>query len=62
VRERVEGAFDLLKEGGRSIEHTLAHTVAGLCSRIIAKIAGGTLRLLLHRFFGIDVLTYMVSA
>ena len=27
VRERVEGAFDLLKEGGRSVEHTLARTV-----------------------------------
>jgi hypothetical protein len=62
VRERVEGAFDLLKEGGRSVEHTLAHTVPGLCSRIIAKIASGTLRLLLRRFFGIDVLTYTVSA
>ncbi len=62
VRERVEGAFDLLKEGGRSVEHTLALTVEGLCSRIIAKIAGGTLRLYLRRFFGIDVLTYTVSA
>jgi len=62
VRERVEGAFDLLKEGGRSVEHTLAHTVAGICSRIIAKIAGGILRLFLRRFFGTDVLTYTVSA
>ena len=61
VRERVEGAFDLLKEGGRSVEHTLAHTVTGLCTRIIAKIAGGTFRLILRRFFGIDVLTYTVS-
>jgi hypothetical protein len=60
VRERVEGAFDLLKEGGRSVEHTLAHTVTGLCARIIAKIAGGTFRLVLRRFFGIDVLTYTV--
>jgi hypothetical protein len=55
VRERVEGAFDLLKEGGRSVEHTLAHTVTGLCTRIIAKIASGTFRLILRRFFGIDV-------
>ena len=62
VRERVEGAFDLLKEGGRSIEHTLAHTVTGLCSRIIAKIAGGILRLFLRRFLGIDALTYTVDA
>lgn len=62
VRERVEGAFDILKEGGRSVEHTLAHTIDGLCTRIIAKIAGVTLRLFLRRFFGIDTLTYTVSA
>lgn len=62
VRERIEGAFDLLKEGGRSVEHTLAHTVEGLCARIIAKITSVTLRLFLRRFFGIDILTYTVSA
>lgn len=62
VRERVEGAFDILKEGGRSVEHTLAHTVSGLCSRIIAKITSVTLRLFLRRYFGIDVLTYTVNA
>jgi hypothetical protein len=62
VRERIEGAFDILKEGGRSVEHTLAHTIVGLCTRIIAKIAGVTLRLFLRRFFSIDVLTYTVSA
>ena len=61
VRERVEAAFDLLKEGGRSVEHTLARTVSGLCTRIIAKITGGTFRLFLRRFFGIDVLTYTVN-
>jgi len=61
VRERVEGAFDLFKEGGRSVEHTLALTVEGLCTRIIAKITGGTFRLFLRRFFGIDVLTYTVN-
>ena len=62
VRERVEGAFDILKEGGRSVEHTLAHTVGGLCTRIIAKIGSVILRLFLRRAFGIDVLTYTVSA
>jgi hypothetical protein len=61
VRERVEGAFDLVKEGGRSVEHTLARTVDGLCTRIIAKITGGTLHLFLRKFFGIDVLTYTVK-
>jgi hypothetical protein len=62
VRERIEGAFDILKEGGRSVEHTLARTVGGLCTRIVAKIASVTLRLILRRFFGIDVLTYTISA
>lgn len=61
VRERVEGAFDLLKEGGRSVEHSLARTVGGLCTRIIAKVTGGTLRLFLRQFFGIDVLTYTIN-
>ena len=62
VRERVEGAFDILKEGGRSVEHTLAHTIEGLCSRTLAKISGVTLRLYLRRFLGIDVLTYTITA
>jgi len=62
VRERIEGAYDLLKEGGRSVEHTLARTIEGLCSRILAKITSVILRLFLRRFFGIDVLTYTVSA
>lgn len=62
VRERIEAAYDILKEGGRSVEHTLAITVEGLCSRIIAKISSVTLRLFLRRFFGIDVLTYTVNS
>ena len=61
VRERIEGAFDILKEGGRSVEKTLAVTVDGLCSRIIAKISSVTFRLFLRKFFGIDVLTYTIN-
>ncbi len=61
VRERIEGAYDILKEGGRSVEKTLAITVEGLASRIIAKISSVTLRLFLRKFFGIDVLTYTVN-
>ena len=61
VRERIEGAYDLLKEGGRSVEKTLAITVEGLAARIIAKISSVTLRLFLRKFFGIDVLTYTVN-
>lgn len=61
VRERIESAFDQLKEGGRSVEHTLAHTLPGLCARIIAKISAITLRAYLRRFFAIDLLTYTVN-
>lgn len=61
VRERIEGAFDILKEGGRSVEQTLAITVDGLCSRVIAKISSVTLRLFLRKFYGIDVLTYTIN-
>jgi hypothetical protein len=61
IRERIEGAFDLLKEGGRSVEKTLAITVEGVCARIIAKISGITFRLFLRKFFGIDVLTYTLN-
>lgn len=61
VRERIEGAFDLLKEGGRSIEKTLAMTIEGVCARVIAKISSITFRLFLRQFYGIDVLTYTVN-
>lgn len=61
VRERIEGAFDILKEGGRSVEKTLAITVEGLCSRVIAKISCVTFRLFLRKFFSIDVLTYTAN-
>ena len=61
VRQRIEGSFDILKEGGRSVEKTLAITVEGLCSRIIAKISSVTLRLFLRKFFGIDGLTYTLN-
>jgi len=60
VRERIEGTFDLLKEGGRSVEKTLALTLEGLCTRIIAKISSVTLRLFLRKFLGIDVLSYTI--
>ncbi len=61
VRERIEGAFAILKEGGRSVEKTLAKTIGGLCSRIIAKITSVTLRLFFRKFYNIDTLTYTVN-
>jgi hypothetical protein len=61
IRERIEGAFDLLKEGGRSVEKTLAMTIEGVCARVIAKISSVTFRLFLRKFYGSDVLTYTVN-
>jgi len=61
VRERTEGVSDLLKEGGRPVEKTLARTVSGLISRIISKIGSLTFRLFLRKFIKIDILTYTVK-
>ena len=61
VRERIETTYDQLKEGGRSVEHTLAKTIDGLCARVATKIASLTMRLFLKKFFGIDVLSYTVN-
>ncbi len=61
VRERIETTYDQLKEGGRSVEHSLAKTVDGLCTRVATKIASLTMRLFLKKFFGIDVLTYTIN-
>ena len=61
VRERIETTYDQLTEGGRSVEHTLAKTVDGVCTRVATKIAGLTMRRFLKKFLGIDVLTYTIN-
>jgi hypothetical protein len=61
VRERIEGVSGQLKEGGRSVERTLAKTLEGLGVHVTAKIASLTLRVYLRRLFGIEVLTYTVQ-
>jgi Transposase DDE domain len=58
LRELIEEIYKITKEGGRSIEHKLAHTVEGMASQILAKITELTLRKYLRNFLGIDVLTY----
>jgi hypothetical protein len=60
VRERVEGVCKVLKEGGCSIEKTLAHTISGLCCRVVAKITSITTRMWLREKHHIDVLTFSV--
>ena len=58
IRQRVEGVFHEIQNTGRNPERLLNKTVAGLCAHIAAKMASHTLRLLLRRRFGIDVLTF----
>lgn len=62
LRERVEGLYKEAKEGGRSVEHNLARTVEGMVSRVLAKIAGLTLKKYLWKFLGIDVMTYQQAS
>ncbi len=58
VRQRVEGVFHEIQNTGRNPERLLNKTVDGFCVHIAAKIASHTLRLLLLRHFGINVLTF----
>jgi hypothetical protein len=58
VRQRIEGVFHEIQNTGRNPERLLNKTVNGLATHMAAKIASHTLRLLLRRQFGIDVLTF----
>ena len=68
VRQRVEGVFHEIQNTGRNPDseavadtpasRLLNKTVNGFCVHIAAKIASHTLRLLLRRRFGINVLTF----
>jgi len=56
LRKRIEGTFHELQNTGRHLEHLLAKTVLGLCTRVIAKLTN-------HAVFGIDdVQTFRVAA
>jgi hypothetical protein len=61
VRERIESTFNTIQNTGRNLEHLLAKSVIGLCTRVIAKVTSHTLKLLLLRDFGIDVQTFHIS-
>ena len=58
VRQRIEGVFHEIQNTGRNPERLLNKTVEGFCVHIAAKMASHTLRLLLKRQFGINVLTF----
>ena len=61
VRQRIEGVFHEIQNTGRNPERLLSKTIDGFCVHIAAKIASHTLRLLLKRRFGINVLTFQVN-
>jgi len=62
IRERVEGVFNELQNTGRNLERLLAKTVVGLCTRVGAKVASHALKLVLRRFYNIDVQTFSTTA
>jgi len=57
-RERIEGVFNEIQNTGRHLEHLLRKKVSGICTHVSAKVASHTLRILLRKCFGIDVLTF----
>lgn len=61
VRERIEGVFHELQNTGRHIERLLAKTIAGLATRVIAKVAAHLLKHILRSRYGIDVQTFQCS-
>ncbi|MEM8502404.1 MAG: hypothetical protein AAF716_04550 [Cyanobacteria bacterium P01_D01_bin.1] len=57
-RERIEGVFNEIQNTGRHLEHLLRKKVSGICIHVAVKVASHTLRVLLRKYFGIDVLTF----
>lgn len=58
VRERIEGTFNEIQNTGRNLERLLAKTVVGFCTRVIAEMTSHIVKLVLRRFYGIDVQTF----
>jgi hypothetical protein len=54
--------FPKFTHTGRNPERLLNKTVDGFCVHIAAKIASHTLRLLLRRRFGINVLSFQFQS
>lgn len=61
VRERIEGAFNEVRNTGRDLERLLRKTVLGLSTHVIAKMASHVLKLVLRRFYGTDVQTFQAT-
>lgn len=62
VRERIEGVFHELQNTGRNLERLLAKSVAGLCTRVIAKVTSHLLRHILKQRYQIDVQTFTCAS
>lgn len=60
IRERIEGVFHEIQNTGRHLEHLLAKTVLGLCTRVITKMTSHLVRYLLRVDFGVIVQTFEV--
>jgi hypothetical protein len=58
IRERIEGAFNELRNTGRDLERLLRKTVLGVCTHVIAKVTSHTLKVALRRFFHIEIQTF----
>lgn len=61
MRERIEGVFHEIQNTGRHLEHLLAKTVSGLCTRVIAKMTSHLLRQLLRLDFNVNVQTFSIA-
>jgi len=58
IRERIEGVFNEVQNVGRNLERLLAKTISGLCTRVAAKMTNHALKLVLRRFFNIDIVSF----
>jgi hypothetical protein len=58
IRERVEGAFNEIRNTGRDLERLFRKTVLGVCTHVIAKVTSHTLKVALRRFFHVDIQTF----
>lgn len=62
LRERIEGVFHELQNTGRNLERLLAKTVAGLATRLIAKVTAHLFKHILRLRYHIDIQTFRCSS
>ena len=62
IRQRIEGVFHEIQNTGRNPERFLNKTIGGLNTHMAAKVASHTLRVLLRKKLGIDVLRFQSTS